>query len=1341
MSITTVSNRWLNRLYKTIAIFLVIVAVLLSAFRLLLPYVEHYRADLQDYLNEKNQTQITLGSLSMAWHRFGPVLVSTDVSLLDTDQASVYIKQMELKLDFWASLSQQTLVSSNLVIKGAKVHIEQSLWSNQTPINNEVNQSPVSAQEENADNFSMITNIFLNRLNRFSIIDSEIVIKNDALERDVHINNLHWLNTDELHQAQGSVVINDLSSNNIQLSLNLTGESSNELNGQIYVEANHLDITPWLDSVLAVENDKTKSDISFSAWLNVKNSAIERLQAKLDENNIHWYIKESKQKLSLGEGQLLLVKGKKPNSFRMFSTPLLLQFNQQEKQEFTVSANQESEYFSAFISALDLSLLGQLGPLVVEEQATRDLFSQLSLSGQVTDIHIAKQQERFQLVTDFSQLSNKFSHGIPGLTNISGNISYVNDELFIKINANDGALDFAQHFITPIDYQTLNAELNLSFLASGWRLAVNSLDFVSPKLNLSAQVEVDSPSDGETTMALMADIHQGDAALAGHFYPLSLMSDNLVGYLNSAIVDGTIEQAQVLVNGPLSHFPFTDGSGIFVVDAELTESTFKFANEWPEITDFSANLNFTNNSMLITGRKGFLSGLDVTGVRAEIEELKGEQLLKVETKIKPSQADLVANLMNHSPLKDTVGATLEQLQVSGEISGNFSLDLPLHDVSQSLARGVINFADNNVALQTPRMDFSEVNGQLTFANDRINTKNLSLLWQGLPIKLDINGENKENYYNTDIAMQAIWQEGVYQQHVPDLLKKYSAGELPWSGTLSLHQHHQDGFSYNLAISSDLTGSILNLPQPYGKKAAQTNGFSVTATGQKTRSTINAQLGEEMSFYGVLHHKNTSFAQAHLVLGNEKMLLPMNGFHITTKLKQAEFSHWQPLISDIIDTVNDKEQLENNEIAADSTPLFAVPERIRGTIGELVVLGQTLNNVSFNLLDKEHWWLLQLNAKETRSQIKFYPDWYEQGVDINAEFVHLVPTDSEHEKSNEAALALESSVSEIVTNDMVFANIPKMNFHCDRCQVGLLNLGEVNFTVERSHDDIISVNQFSAKRDKTMLSLSGDWRHNQQESMSQFTGDLVVDSIEHEMNQLGYESIIRDSGAELDFKLNWSGGPHDFEMSQSNGQFSAEIDDGYLADVSDKARIFSVLSLQSLVRKLTLDFRDIFSDGMFYSTIKGEYQLKQGVLYTDSTKMNGTAGDLFMTGNTNLATGMLDYKMSYKPNLTSSLPVLAWIATLNPVTFLAGVAIDQVIKSQVVSEFTFELTGNVSDPNFREVDRKSKDVSVGRKSPPEIVDNLNNEVDKSKSKAPEKGMRQYKKSDSSNELPEKLKDDS
>ncbi|MFQ3339172.1 MAG: hypothetical protein ACI9VO_001959, partial [Colwellia sp.] len=74
MSIVSTSSRWLNRLYKTVAILLVLLAVLISALRLFLPYVHHYQLPLQNYLNEQFQANISIGKLSMTWQSSGPIL-------------------------------------------------------------------------------------------------------------------------------------------------------------------------------------------------------------------------------------------------------------------------------------------------------------------------------------------------------------------------------------------------------------------------------------------------------------------------------------------------------------------------------------------------------------------------------------------------------------------------------------------------------------------------------------------------------------------------------------------------------------------------------------------------------------------------------------------------------------------------------------------------------------------------------------------------------------------------------------------------------------------------------------------------------------------------------------------------------------------------------------------------------------------------------------------------------------------------------------------------------------------------------------------------------------------
>jgi len=1349
MSVTSVSNRWLNRLYKILAILLVLLAVLISAFRLFLPYVEHYRQGFQDYINESNQTDVVIGGLGMSWQRWGPTIVTKQVTLLDNDDAYIYIENLEMQIDFWSSITQQRLVSSNLILDGAQFKLTQGTWNGKEPAKQ---TKAVTSDNKAFSGFKQITSIFLNRLNQFTLRNSHLTLYNQGLERNFHVSNLQWDNQGSRHLAQGNIVVNELSSNNLTLKIDVEGNSVDELKGLMYLEANHLDITPWLDTVLAVDNDKTKADIGFATWWTVNNGKIERLQVELHDNYMSWQDKEGQHSLTVSAGQMLLVGGNSATDFKLFSTPLLMQFDQQDEQEYIVQMNKTAEGFSGYLSAFDLALISQLSPLFINEQSIRELVAQLNIVGQARDIYVQKNAGNIQALANFSDTSIQYSQGIPGVENLSGQLSFTENTLHLNLVAQQGALDFQQLFIAPIVYQSFAADVNLSFAdhasgKAGWQLQVNNIDVVSPELALSADLALNGAADGETTMSLLASITEGDASKAGHYFPLTTMSANLVDYLNTAIVSGRIKQAQVLVNGPLSHFPFTDNSGVFVVDAELEQAVFRFDDKWPAITEFAANLNFTNNSMLITGRAGSLVGLDVSGVQAAIDDLGNAQVLTVDTVIKPSSADFVADLIAKSPLKTSVGSVLTQLQVSGDIQGEFHLNLPLKATEQVLASGLINFVDNQMSLQQPRMNFANVNGQLSFANEEITTKNLSLTWLDTPLSLAIKGVNKDKYYNTDIAITANWQEPIWQQHVTPALKKYASGLVQWQGNLSLHQHHNGGFSYDFKLDSELEKTLLHLPAPYKKNQGEKVPLTVTVSGQLHESTINANYGEQLSFFGVLEHESSHFQRSHLVLGDEKMLLPMDGFHITTKLAQADFNHWQPLITDIIDSVSSASDGKPVKGAAENTPsLFSTPERIRGTLTKLDIFGQQLNNVSFNFLDKTHWWLLQLNAKETRSRIRFYPDLLTQGIDINADFMHFSTTTPALGKDAPPSLANE--VVATINEHEIFTNIPKINLHCDRCQIDQIDLGEVNFSISRKNEHTISIDHFSAKREQAEFKFAGQWQKKPQGYSTDIQGNLMLKDIEYELEQLGYGSIIRDSGGKLDFTLHWQGGPHEFAFEHLNGEINTKIDDGYLAEVSDKARIFSVLSLESLVRKLTLDFRDIFSDGMFYSDIKGDYHIKNGVLYTDNTRMNGTAGNLYIKGNTNFVSDVLDYKMTYKPNLTSSLPVLAWIATLNPVVFLAGVAIDQVITSQVVSEFNFELTGSLDEPNFKEVKRKSRDISVGRSTPPEFVDNNDKDNGSDKGNSSDsnnkedngtkpQSLKQYKAIENLHDLPNEL----
>ena len=915
-------------------------------------------------------------------------------------------------------------------------------------------------------------------------------------------------------------------------------------------------------------------------------------------------------------------------------------------------------------------------------------------------------------------------------------------QLQISLNAIDGALDFDQHFKYPIPYTQLTALVNAKFSDDSWHLSVEDIDFSSVNLNLSADLKVNSVEDQPVTMALLASASDGKAKYAEYFYPHLLMGQPLVDYLNGAIITGEVKQALVLFNGPFQSFPFNNNEGIFVVDAELSESTFKFDPEWPAIENFVANLNFTNDSMLITGREGTLSGIDVSGVQAAIASLSTGQILTVDADFKQTKPQWVSALMDASPMQDSVGATLEQVIISEPISGDFSLILPLNDLDAVIAKGHVDFNNNRLALQAPRMDFSNVSGRLDYHNELITAAGVELIWRGLPLTINARTQQKSDHYSVNIETIAQWQEAQWQAQLPEDLLKYGQGKLAWQGLLALSISDKN-FTYDYQVASTLEDIALVLPAPFSKAKGEKIRINIHAFGDEDNSTINAGAGDNVDFYGLLDHQQTRFSLAHLVLGEQQLWQPTTGFHITADLAQAEYEQWQPLVIDILNAV-EVGALKSAEVDTTATKkphleasaehsLLSAPNKVHGQIANLKVYGEQLQQVNFDFTPKADWWLLNVNAKELRGSAKFYPDWYLQGIDIDADFIHLQGpgrevvqqelsknkaegiTDNKKTKSTIVNSAVEDSLiaddktsetekidslhanesqSDVdnlavenvtdkkstvlidqINNAEIFANIPPLKVKCASCEYGIYDFGKVTFSLERSPENSLLLNNFIAERGKSKIAFDAKWQQTAGSSQTSLIGTLATDNVAREVERVGYASIIKDSGVQVKYDVAWQGGPHDFTMTTLDGELSAKFDDGYLADVDDKGvRILSLLSLQSLVRKLSFDFRDIFSDGMFYRDLQGSFTVKDGVAYTDNVMMKGTAGDLTIVGNTNLNSGELDYRMSYKPNLTSSLPVLAWIATLNPVTFLAGMALDEVITSTVIAEINFEVTG-------------------------------------------------------------------
>ena len=120
---------------------------------------------------------------------------------------------------------------------------------------------------------------------------------------------------------------------------------------------------------------------------------------------------------------------------------------------------------------------------------------------------------------------------------------------------------------------------------------------------------------------------------------------------------------------------------------------------------------------------------------------------------------------------------------------------------------------------------------------------------------------------------------------------------------------------------------------------------------------------------------------------------------------------------------------------------------------------------------------------------------------------------------------------------------------------------------------------------------------------------------------------------------------------------------------------------------------MFAKGFFYDDMSGTVQIADGRAFTQDTEIDGGAGEIEINGYTELDTGKLNYNVSFAPNVTGNLPFLVYFLATPP-TALAALALDQVLTSaKVISNVNYKVKGPISEPQFDEVERNSKDISL------------------------------------------------
>ncbi|MDQ8040084.1 MAG: DUF3971 domain-containing protein, partial [Rickettsiella sp.] len=266
---------------------------------------------------------------------------------------------------------------------------------------------------------------------------------------------------------------------------------------------------------------------------------------------------------------------------------------------------------------------------------------------------------------------------------------------------------------------------------------------------------------------------------------------------------------------------------------------------------------------------------------------------------------------------------------------------------------------------------------------------------------------------------------------------------------------------------------------------------------------------------------------------------------------------------------------------------------------------------------------------------------------NAQGNVLVPNNKEQAiEANFSAIHLNTISS--TQNNWNLKEIPKINLLAQEVSYNQINFGSVQLKL-RPLLGGVAIRELQAGNASYHLIARGTW-HRQDNKLTTILGQLDSPDLSGFLRSWGLPASITAEQAHIRFNLQWPGAPYDVSLPKLRGNFSFNASNGQILDVGSSAeaklgfgRLLTFLSLQSLGRRLKLDFSDLKAKGFDYTSLQGNFTLRNGNAFTRNVAIEGPVASIAITGRIGLNAKDYDLIIKVVPHFTSSLPVIVGLA--------------------------------------------------------------------------------------------------
>jgi len=669
-------------------------------------------------------------------------------------------------------------------------------------------------------------------------------------------------------------------------------------------------------------------------------------------------------------------------------------------------------------------------------------------------------------------------------------------------------------------------------------------------------------------------------------------------------------------------------------------------------------------------------------------------------------------VVNRSAVGALMGNALARSSVSGSAAYKVNLQIPLDDPDKTAIQGNLSLAGNDFQYSPDSPRMARVRGTLGFTDNSINLGGLQASALGGDMRLD----------GTLQFSDAAWESGKNRVRVQGTLTSQGLREskdlAPWAAAIALLEG-QTAYSADLGwragapqiqISSDLQGMALALPAPLGKTAASALPLRVDWTsgeaGPKApprNDTIRVSLGRVAQ---ALLQRDTSGAEARLLRGAVALgdgadappTLPTQGLQLQVDTAVLDVDQWTRVVNQLAPATDAKAGVESPY----------VPTAFKLQAKQLLWSGRQWDRLTASGRREGAVWRLDVDAAQLAGKLEFGP------ANANASSVHsgsrliarLSRLSLEASTANDVQKILDAPAASLPALDVVVDTLEMYGKKLGRLQATAVNVGGGTGRAEWR------LQQLQLTVPEATFSASGVWGSVSSASVSAANSGtqaqaparkLGTDGRRTELNfkldiadagallaRFGMANVLRAGGGKIEGTVGWAAPPLNLDYPSLSGRFNLDMGKGqFLRADPGVARLLGVLSLQSLPRRLLLDFRDVFSDGFEFNYVRGDVGIEQGIARSDNLQMKGALATVVMDGSTDIARETQKIKVLVIPELDTGAATLL-TALANPIAGLYTLVASTLLRQPIQDASTQELLveGTWQAPKVSKIDRRT-----------------------------------------------------